>query len=85
MAVILWEVAAGPTTTPDGIAQDHGGYVVGVPLLIAAAVAALTSVAARRARDGTTRAVLDVLAALSVCAPLLALAGATAAGVLTFG
>ena len=73
MALILWEVATGPMSTPDGIVQDHGGYLLGVPLLVAAVVAALTSAAARRAGDSTTRAVLDVLAALSVCAPLLAI------------
>ena len=41
MALILWEVATGPMSTPDGIVQDHGGYLLGVPLLVAAVVAAL--------------------------------------------
>ena len=74
-----------PDDHPDGIVQDHSGYLLGVPVLVAAVVAALTSVAARRAQDSTTRTVLDVLASLSVCAPLLAMAAATTAGVLTFG
>jgi hypothetical protein len=83
-AIILWEVSTGPTTTPDGIVQDHGGYLLGVPLLLAAVVAALTLVAGRRSEDRTTRSGLYVFAMLSVCAPLLAMAVATASGMLTF-
>jgi hypothetical protein len=64
--------------------QDHGGYLLGVPLLMAATISGFTLVAARRSRDKSTKSVLDVLAALTVAAPLLATACASAVGVLTF-
>jgi hypothetical protein len=84
MALVAWEVATGPTATPDGAVQDHGGYLLGVPLLLAAVIATLTLAAGRRGRASDTTSVLHWFAALVVCAPLLAMAGATASGVLTF-
>jgi hypothetical protein len=84
MALVAWEVATGPTTTPDGAVQDHGGYLLGVPLLLAAVIATLTLVAGRRGRASDTTSVLHWFAALVVSAPLLAMAGAAASGVLTF-
>lgn len=84
VAIVVWEVASGPTVTPDGMVQDHGGYLVGVPLLLAAVTAALTLVVGSRSRDSTTTSVLRGLAVLAVCAPLIAIAGAAASGVLTF-
>ena len=58
---------------------------MGTRAIVAAEISFINTEAARRAGDSTTRTVLGVLAALSVCAPLLAMAGATAAGALTFG